>query len=322
MLASAAVAQEAGRAEGADASGASGGSGQLGADQWVPSLSAVAGLTIGNWKGETASLYCQGCTIPSVDMTPLRDPVSGDARDVTPYVGGSLELMTPELPIPTWPRLFVGGEVAATFGFMRNLAPEGEPGELRSPAPAGNENVPYEEDKALGQGSALEAQLQSPFYGAYVGISFPLELYGRQLRIKPSFGWLHYDIEVAGLLVDAECARSTMGATNCNDLATPPGFMRQIRLEASQTTSFDAIGPGLDIELDTGLLGPLGTSLFGGMRFYRNLGNLSLHLQDGASYDDRVGGVDQAAVQWDFEIEPWTYRIVLGMRFQWLGSQK
>ena len=43
--------------------------------------------------------------------------------------------MTPALPIPTRPRLFVSGEILPTFASDRDLALEGDPGCVRGPEP-------------------------------------------------------------------------------------------------------------------------------------------------------------------------------------------
>jgi hypothetical protein len=292
-------------------------SAQEGADQWVPSLSVISGLTIQDWEGALAS-SCMPCSPPVPGGGPLREPASGSDLDVTPYVGGSLELMTPELPIPASPRLFVGGEISATFGSERALASEGNPGTLASPLPEGAVSTPFGEDVVLGQGSETVAQLDSPIYGAYAGIAFPFELYGRQLRVKPSFAWIRYRVDVEGLVVDAECQPQPLfGGTQCNT-ELPNGFLREIRLQGSGSATFDGIGPGLDIELDTGRAGPVGTSLFLGARAYHILGDRKIEFGDSQSFDDQLG-TDETRARWSFEADAWMYRVGIGMRFQWLG---
>src|SRR5262245_26393845 len=79
---------------------------QVGADRWVPSLAVVSGVTGQKWKG-TASSTCSGCTNATGPL--VRPSIRGDDVDVTPFVGGQAELMTPELPIPLSPRFFAGG---------------------------------------------------------------------------------------------------------------------------------------------------------------------------------------------------------------------
>ena len=305
-------------------------SAQEGADQWVPSLSLITGTTIQNWQGAVQSEICRGCTFPDPTSEVLREPAFGSDTDVTPFLGGSLELMTPELPVTTSPRLFVGGEIAASFGAERKLAQEGAPGELISPFPPEEESLPFSEDFARGQGSETVAQLGSLIYGAYAGIAFPFEFSGRQLRVKPAFVWMRYDVNVDGLVVDAECLEvgpplpDGTVRTQCNDPIPPigtDGDLRKIRLQGSGSGTFNGIGPGLDIELDTGRFGPLGTSLFVGARAYYILGNRTIQFDDSQSFlDEGPGlGMDEARAQWSFEVDPWVYRVGLGLRFQWLG---
>ena len=130
------------------------GSGQAGGDRWVPSLAVISGLTIQTWDGAVSSEICQGCSfsdsMPNIE--PLRDSVADNDLAVTPYVGVSLELMTPELPIRGSPRLFIAGEILGTFGDERSVALEGDPGTIESPLPEDAVNTPFSEDSALGQG--------------------------------------------------------------------------------------------------------------------------------------------------------------------------
>jgi len=292
---------------------------QLGADRWVPSLSVISIATFQSWEGSTDSQICSGCTFPSSMAAPLRGSFSGSDLDATPFVGGSLEIMTPELDLPLSPRFFVGGEIAATFGFERSLALDGDPGELRSPNLAGNENQPYSESRVIGQGTATKAQLGSPFYGAYAGIAIPFTLFGRGLRVKPLVGWTFYKIDVTGQLATPQC----QPINNCNPMAANPsgggmGFQRTVELNASKTGSFNALGPGIELELDTGRLGPFGTGIFMGGRFYALLGDRTVEFSETTSFDDQIG-MDQAQASWRFEADPWLYRVVAGFRMQWIG---
>ena len=294
-----------------------------GADRWVPSLAPTFGASFQHWEGALESEICRGCTFPNPMSQSLRAAASGDDRDVTPFFGGNLELMTPELPLPARPRLFVGGEILATFGVDRTIAREGDPGTIGSPFPAGTTLQPFNEDTALGQGSETIATLGSPFYGAYTGVAFPFQVYGRRLRIKPAFAWMRYTVDVEGLVVDAECLDRTTAPTNlCNTIsATQQGVLREIRLEGSDTGTFNGIGPGLDIEMDTGVLGPLGTSIFLGGRAYRVLGDRKVEFDSTESFPNQGPGLsaDETRGQWSFEADPWMYRVFVGLRVQWLG---
>src|SRR3990172_12500680 len=67
---------------------------QEGADRWVSSLAPILGATFQTWEGSVTSEICRGCTFPSPTSQALRPSASGDDRDVTPFFGGNLELMT------------------------------------------------------------------------------------------------------------------------------------------------------------------------------------------------------------------------------------
>lgn len=288
---------------------------QDGADLFVPSLHVISGVTVQDWEATVSSEICRGCAFPDPTAVPLRDSDDGSDRDVTPYVGAGLELMTPSL-LPGGLRLFVGGEFAAAFGTDRNVAREGDPGIVANPAPAGSPNQRFDADVATGQGSLTRATMDHFTYGAHAGVAIPIELFGRRIRLKPAVAWMQYRIEVEGQVADAECLPFGT-TTECNTLRG--GFLRPIPMRAETTETFDGIGPALDIEMDTGRYGPIGSSLFAGVRVYNILGDREVELSSPVlSFNDPVGN-DQTRARFTFEVDPWVYRVGVGMRFQWLG---
>jgi hypothetical protein len=294
-------------------------SGQAGADRWSTSVAFISGITIQVWDANAASVVCRGCTIPDPLMgeEPLRPSISGDDTDVTPFVGGSIELMSPEFSVPGSPRLFVGAEVMGAFGIDRKPAREGQPGTIESPVPEEFQDVaPFGDDVAIGQGSEITATMSNVMYGAYAGIAFPLEFYERPIRIKASVAWIRYEVDIEGLVVDASCLASGR-FTECNP--NLGGFLRETRLTTKSTEAFNGIGPGIDLELDTGRMGPLGTSIFMGARFYRILGDRKVKLSAGPEQFDDILGQDSAAARFNFEVDEWMYRVGIGFRMQWLG---
>ncbi|MBW2496138.1 MAG: hypothetical protein JRF61_02590, partial [Deltaproteobacteria bacterium] len=288
-----------------------------GADRWIASVAGISGITVQDWDARVDSVVCRGCTLPDPLAEPLRPSASGDDTDVSPYAGVSLELMTPELPTFGSPRFFLGGEIAGSFGSKRKVAQEGDPGKVGSPAPEGaQDTTPFGDDVALGQGSQTIGEMAEVMYGVYAGVAFPFEFRGRALRIKPAIAWMRYEVDIEGLVVDADC-RPVIGTTECN--TNLGGFLRETRLGASSTEDFDGIGPGLDIEMDTGRVGPISTSVFAGARFYRILGDRKIKLTAGPEAFDDVLGQDEAAARYEFEVDEWMYRFGLGVRLQWLG---
>ncbi len=301
--------------------------------RWVPSLAISGGALIQEQKGFANSvLFEDGSTTP----VPLQGEVDGDDLVVSPFVGASLELMTPALPVPTRPRLFLSGEILPTFGSDRQIVVQEDPGCIRGPALdapcardlTGVPDVTFSEDSAQGEGTSLTTLFDTLTFGASLGVAFPAKLGKRQLRIKPSFGWIHYKVGAEGLVSNAKCALDPSTPQIPNDTAcTPrtapgggviPGFLRETTLEASGSQMFNALGGGLDIEVDTVRYGPVGASLFLGGGAYRNLGDRTIGLSTSQTFTDQLGN-DVATADFEAEVDPWIYRAHVGIRFQWLG---
>ncbi len=302
---------------------------QAGEDRWVASLAITSGVTIQQQEGSAESSLYREMTD---SLVPLRLPAEGDDLGVSPFVGGALELMAPALPIPTRPRPFASAEILSSFAADRDLALDGDPGCVRGPEPSapcardedGSRRVAFGEDAANGQGTKTTGQVETVAFGANLGVAFPLELRGRQLRIKPSVGWINYGVESKGLVVDAECDP----ATRCTDTRAQPGFLRETVLTTSGSKRFNGIGPGLDVEMDTGRYGPLGVSLFMGGRAYAVVGDRKLRLDTSEMFTDSISDpgsdppvlTDTASGRFEVEVDPWVFRAHVGIRFHWLGD--
>lgn len=307
---------------------------QQGEDQWVASLAATSGVFLQKQAGSVEScLFADpadatgGCPAPG--STPLRPSSSDKDLAIAAFVGANLEVMSPALPIPTRPRVFLSGEILPTFADDRNLAGEGDPDCVRGPEPGdpcardedpdNPRDTPFGEDAANGQGSVVTTDYDTLSYGANLGFAFPFRVGDRQLRIKPSFGWLSYEAEVSGELVNATCDPPD----RCTDVLNQgPGSLRETILTGSGSQRFHAIGPGLDVEMDTGRFGPIGTAIFIGGRAYRTLGDRTVTVTTTEVYgDDGLPLANQAvSARWEVDFEPWVYRLGVGLRIQWLGS--
>ncbi len=296
---------------------------QAGEDSWIPSLAITSGVTIQNHKGLVDSVLFEDMSSTPI---PLRGFFNGSDTAVSPFVGGALEVMAPALPIPTRPRVFFSGEIIPTFSTSRDLALEGDPGCVRGPEPdaqcARNE-VPGErrrgfgENDANGQGSETTAEVDTIVFGASLGVAFPLQFGKRQLRIKPSVGWINYEVKANGLVVDAKCDPEIL----CTDVRISPGFLRETILRGSGSQRFNGIGPGLDIEMDAARYGPLGVSLFIGGRAYAIVDDRTISFDATQSFDDQIG-MDTAAARFEVKVDSWIYRAHVGVRFHWLGNQE
>ena len=311
---------------------------QEGEDRWVPSLAISGGANFQDQKGCVNSDPGKGnrlCEAVSDTTIPVRGFVDGDDLVVAPFVGAALEVMTPALPIPSRPRLFLSGEILPTFASDRDVALEGDSSScISGPEPfdpcSADEPVPptrprpYSEDAANGQGSVTTANIDTLIWGANVGLSFPVRIGKRQLRIKPSFAWLNYKVDADGKVQDAMCipGSGNSGTANvCTDNlsnANPEGNLREVILTASDSKRFNGIGPGLDVELDTGRFGWLGVSLFLGGRAYYILDDRKISFGTAEPY---AGTNDVGVASFEVEVDRWIYRAHLGIRFHWLGNQ-
>jgi hypothetical protein len=309
---------------------------QAGEDRWVPSLAITSGVLVQKQDGLADSVLFEDMSPTSI---PLRGFLDGDDLVVAPFVGGALEVMSPALPIRTRPRLFISGEIIPTFATSRDLAVEGDPGCVRGSEPGlpcardddGTGPRSFPQTSANGTGTKTTAKIDTLVYGANLGVAFPLQVGKRQLRIKPSFGWINYEVEASGLVVDAACDPSIQCTTTTDNAPNPspppptipvvtPGFLRETILRGNDSQRFNGIGPGLDIEMDTGQYGPLGVSLFMGARAYAIVDDRTISFSGSKSFDDQLG-MDTAVARFEVKVDSWIYRAHVGIRFHWLGNQ-
>ncbi len=319
---------------------------QSGEDRWVPSLAIISGVA---WSEQTASsnsTLIQGVSNPMPACVPndtraecrnLVLPadiasVDGDDRAVAPFVGATVELMTPALPIPLRPRLFVSAEMVGVFATERDVALQGNTGCLSGPTidapcaadhnPAAN---PFGEDSLVGQGTRTTAQIGNYMFGVNLGAAFPVQLGKRQLRIKPSVGWINYQVEAKGKFVKGYCygLNPPNIRTQCVDSTAlmNTGFLRDFTYSGTANKRFNGIGPGLDVEMDTGHFGPIGSAIFVGARAYYIIGDRKISFTGSQTAND-VLGMDTATTDFEVEVDPWMFRAHLGMRFQWLGYEE
>ncbi len=293
-------------------------------DRWLPSAAMHFGITVHPWEAEVSSQFCPDCTIPDPlgGEEPLRPAQTGDDNDVTPFVGANLELMTPELPGLGSTRFFFGGEIVGNFGVERKVAREGDPGSITSPIPeASRDTTPFNEENAQGQGAETVASITDRAYGAYLGLAIPFEWLDRELLVKPSIGWLRFEVDIEGLTSDAQCQQFGGGVNRCITTVTGgPGFLRETTLRGGTTETYHAVGAGVDLEMAIGRIGPAGLSLYSTYRFYHVLGDRRIVLRDGPNAVSDTLGTGEVAGRFVFEVDPWLHRLGAGLRFVWLGS--
>lgn len=253
-------------------------------DRWVPALALMSGII-----GEIAKT--------SVDSS-VRASASSSASFIAPWFGGSLELMAPQwLDAPGRPRLFAHVDVAGNFGFERDVAKEGAPGEFTLPDATDITNT----DVVGGQGSVTRAKPGSLQVSAGAGVAFTLEPWGRRLRIKPSVGYLRDEFEVTGLVHSARL--TTPGVPDVFDL---------IEISEGAKKVYHGIGPGLEVAVDTAKAGPLMLTVFISGAAYRILGDRKVEF---TALDDLTGA---ETATFRFTRDAWTYQGGVGLRFRWL----
>jgi hypothetical protein len=232
-------------------------------------------------------------------------------------------------------RFFVSGEMVANFATSRNIASEGDPSGVKPPDLKNSLNE-FPAKAFLGVGSRTTSQLQTLSWGADVGLVFPFRFQGRELRFKPSFGWVRFGMDVDGLVLAAVKDDLLPGTevelvpgvfTPCQSSQCYGSNAREVNLAAEDSLMLNAIGPGVELEMDAGRFGSIGASVYLGAHFYRVLGDRDVNLSADSGFIGLApplgvpDGVrpDSYAADWKFKMDPWLYRVGLGIRFHWLG---
>jgi hypothetical protein len=310
-------------------------------ERWVPSIGVISGVVGQNSDASTDSgdvTYVKTSRVrntsfpPNVLITqqtltnPLRPSTDGDDLLMTPFVGGSLELMTPGWrSLPAKPRLFVHGDLAAAFGVERHIARESAPeGDLPDPLLA----EPNTSEAAVpGVGSETNAEVQPFLVGAGAGVAFSFDLFGRRVRVKPSVEYLREEIEVSGvlnraILIDTgiQFFPATPGPPARPQIDQLPATFIPVSLKDSTTEAFHGLGPGLAVEMDALRTGPIMLALFAGVNAYHILNDRKVELsaQKTLTNPALTPNPQSVEAEWRFEKDPWFYRGTVGLRFRWL----
>jgi hypothetical protein len=296
--------------------------------RWLPSIALKGGGGFQDHEGDVSSTCevggignpnfgvanCIGPTGGGVPgPAPLRKAESGSDHSVFPFVGANIQLMSPAIEmLPGRPSIFISGELNLAFPPFRNVVNEGDPTGVRLPPLAtGNTAVPAL--SLAGTGSRTSSEIQRLVWGAGIGLAFPFEFLGRQMRVKPSANWIHYEVDVTGTVL--------AGLKDDPSDAIPPwgANRRDIDLSGSDTIVVDAIGPGLELEMDVGDVGPVGASIFMGANAYRVLGKRDVKLTDEITATGDGLPDDTYTAEWNYEVDPWVYGADVGIRFSLIG---
>jgi hypothetical protein len=286
-------------------------------DRWIPSIAVVIGFTAHEHHGEAygfRTLTAFGTTIdvPMNNTRACLEPTNAFNADCeladndrslnNIQAGGSIELATPPLFKTKWaPRLFFGGEVGHVSAQKRQIAREGDPSDLREP-----DVDKFPSESILGQGTETTSDAEDIFYGASLGVSFPVQLGEWRINIKPSARYINQKYNFNGVLLNAERA---------DFLGTGP--TTSVELYGSDSLNVHALGPGLEIEIEAVRIQSFAGSVFISGGGYKVLSDRSTTFS--ASGTDNFGEGDYSGV-WSAKVERWMYRASAGVRIKWLGA--
>ena len=292
-------------------------------NRWVPSFSILSGVNSQNGNGSmtTTNVEAPWTPVPSappeyVSILP-ESPLSAGTQMMTPYAGLSLEIMT-----PSWrkmPRGFAHLDVSYTFGPEYNIPSSGNPGPF---FPGDTSALPNAlvQGAILGQGSRTTPLVQPLQVTAGAGVAFTLRTAsGRILRIKPSVEYLREEIQVSGLVRRAVRVDPTPTVASPDD-----AFFRTINLAGKSSHVYHGLGPGLEVELETGRSGPFKVALYASARAWKFLNNdpqsFTVHNEDPLYCPPPPPGqvnCSSESATFGFTKDDWAYGANLGFRLRW-----
>jgi len=251
---------------------------------------------------------------PIVSPEPFGQPVLGAANTVSPNLGLNIELMTPALEIlPGKPRFFGTFEILPTFASETSVAVQGVGNRFIIPDQA---PITFQAPAIAGTGSRVEAEVMTTVLAANIGAAFAFELRDRVVRIKPSVGWLRWGVIAEGRVLDAykddavrpQNRRPIYGA-----------HIRLVELSGRGSAFFNAVGPGLEVEMELDKRGSFRPVLYASGFAYRTVGDEPITFKAAKDVSDELGNARYAA-DWAFWVDDWSYRAGIGFRLRWVGD--
>ncbi len=298
--------------------------------RWVPAFSFQSGVNAQNGTGtlstsDVLAPYNPG-GISTADYSIIipGTPQSASSRLMTPYGGISLEIMTPTLGAlrdagPLGLSVFAHIDVAYSFGPEYNLPATGNPGTFVSSIP--NQLTTLTQGAITGQGGRTIVSVNPFLLTAGAGAALTFRAWDRVLRIKPSVEYLRQEVSLRGLVRRAVRVDPTPGA--------PPGtpndtFFRTVDLSGQTSRVYHGLGPGLEIEVETGRAGNFVVALYASARAWTFLNNDDLRVED--FNDDAVNcpppppgqvNCSSESATFGYSQDDWAYGGNLGLRFRW-----
>lgn len=247
----------------------------------------------------------------------------GESTALFGHFGASVDLSTPEIPsLPISTRFFARADVSVSVDEKESLATESDPGDPLNDPDANLEGGPV--DGILGTGTTLRVQAEPLILSGGLGLSFATEIADRTVRFKPSLEWMYQRDELALRFADIE----TVGSNP--DQCQP---CRATSLQNETTKGFHSLGPGFEVEVDTGRFRSVVFSFFTQFRALRILGDREAAMLGTSAWYTRTvervdgqtvitstspaAGRDDSTVLARYRREPWGYFAAAGVRIVW-----
>jgi len=318
-------------------------------DRWVPSL-AVSGQILGQKASgsitsteilgtpiTTVDALGNGCFIEGTFRPPRPDRRTGTICDqdlagpgraqlqlvpdtsssdvgIGMVFGASLEVMSPRLTEQFLsPRVFAHADANLVLAFERNLAGERNPGRFGLPATGGGQD-PLEV-VVTGQGSRAKTEVQPFLFSAGLGTAFTTTFFDRTVRIKPSFEYMWQQQKLIG-----QAHRAVKQEQDRPPPAEDPIVdFRFATVNGDRIEDQHGLGIGVEIEADSGRIGPIVFSPFLWGRGYHIVGDTEYELLVNNSDPNGVSaaGVPES-VTYRYDFNPWVWRAGAGIRLRFV----
>jgi hypothetical protein len=285
---------------------------------WTPGVALWGGMLFNEIDASLATGDVLG---PGVDIgmptQPIQPPGSGEDLEPVPFIGTSIELMSPPLveASKARPRLFMHADFSLNFAQEDDITREANAGPQLSIPQAlvdrGATQLPA--SVLLGQGTRASAKIEPLSYGAGLGAAFEVQIFDQIIRIKPSIEYFSFEVEASGIVSRGVATVAVVpGGRDPDDISD----FRHILLESRRSKRFHGLGPGIEIETDAARVGSLVTSVFLSARAYSMLGNLEIR-ENVFNTSDPDPLAQQENARFETEIDRWLYRGSVGVRLRW-----
>jgi hypothetical protein len=293
-------------------------------NRWIPSLAITLGVTIHDQDGSVGSngFRFVGLANPpaSIEDDPFREtlarPEAADTKTLKSiHVGGMLEIESPSIPLPYLqlrPRIFFGGEFEQVSSKQQNLAIEGVPEQSITDFEG---VLPFSAISLLGRGTAIRADLDNIQFGAWIGVSIPVQLGDWKISIKPAARYLNQKVHFAGIFSHGIRNNLTDIGSQARNIPT-----NVYLVQFQDSLDVHALGPGLEIEIEVGAIRSLSASVFISGGVYRVLSDRKVDVEMTANPSRTGLPFYFFETKFTAELDPWIYRANVGLRFKWKGS--